>query len=206
MTSRSSRVHRAALGFRVKSGTAIAVLLTGPSGAPTVVEHLDVSLADPKSPASRQPYHAALRLPPSEETRIVAPLAQLVERCAARTIADLLARHREAGYDIVGAAVVVGSTIDPATIHNAHIRAHAADGRLFREAVDRALRDNGVAGTSLVEKVIYEEGSRVLRRSREALKRDLAALDRAGAGPWRSDHKVAALGAWIALVLASAKA
>jgi hypothetical protein len=52
----------AALGFRVRSGRATAVLLVrapGP-GAPTVADRREVSLSDPTLPPTRQPYHAVL--------------------------------------------------------------------------------------------------------------------------------------------------
>ena len=46
-----------ALGFRVKSGFAIAVMLRGPAGAPTVIARRIVELSDPDVVETRQPYH-----------------------------------------------------------------------------------------------------------------------------------------------------
>jgi hypothetical protein len=45
------------LGFRVKSGHAIAVALRGPGSAPAVLARLVVELSDPAVPAIRQLYH-----------------------------------------------------------------------------------------------------------------------------------------------------
>jgi len=46
-----------ALGFRVKSGYAIAVALRGPAASPSVVARTIVELSDPEVAETRQPYH-----------------------------------------------------------------------------------------------------------------------------------------------------
>ena len=46
-----------ALGFRVKSGFAIAVALRGPASSPSIVARRRVELSDPAAPETRQPYH-----------------------------------------------------------------------------------------------------------------------------------------------------
>ena len=46
-----------ALGFRVKSGYAIAVALHGPSSAPGALARFVVELSDPDDANTRQPYH-----------------------------------------------------------------------------------------------------------------------------------------------------
>jgi hypothetical protein len=50
----------AALGFRVKSGWAAAVLLTGPTRSPQLCDLQMIDLSDPRLPETRQPYHAAM--------------------------------------------------------------------------------------------------------------------------------------------------
>src|SRR5438046_3000435 len=51
---------QAAVGFRVKSGWATAVLLVGPARAPRVADRRVIELSDPAVPTSRQPYHAVM--------------------------------------------------------------------------------------------------------------------------------------------------
>src|SRR5207237_1207812 len=51
---------QAAVGFRVKSGWATAVLLVGPARAPRVADRRASELSDPAAPTSRQPYDAVL--------------------------------------------------------------------------------------------------------------------------------------------------
>ena len=47
-----------ALGFRVKSGHAIAVALRGPVQSPVPLARVSVALSDPSIQATKQPYHA----------------------------------------------------------------------------------------------------------------------------------------------------
>src|SRR6266478_8654261 len=50
----------AALGFRVKSGWAAAVLLTDSAHLPQLCDVQRIDLSDPRFPETRQPYHAAM--------------------------------------------------------------------------------------------------------------------------------------------------
>ena len=189
----------AALGFRVKSGWATAVLLSGPIDAPTVVERSQLVLSDPGVPHSRQPYHAATGVAQTD-VAVLAQLIEVVHRCARRSVADLLDRHRT-GQRIIGAGIVVGSDLAPDGIANPHIRAHASEGRLFRTALERGLRDSSVPCTVVVERALYVTAAPRLRASEASLKQAVTALGRGRFAGWRRDDKVAALAAW--LVLAS---
>jgi hypothetical protein len=89
--------------------------------------------------------------------------------------------------------------VNPASIANEHIRAHAAEGRLFREVIERAARAAGLKTIVLVDKRLGEDASKALRKPAQQLKADVAALGKSIPGPWRSEQKAAALGAWMAL-------
>jgi hypothetical protein len=187
-----------ALGFRVKSGWAAAVVLGGPPSAPTILEARRVELSDPDTPATVQPYHAGVGEAQTNE-RTVARLIRLIERCAERSITELLERHRGSGERVVGAGVVGTSATDPASIANPHIRAHALEGRLFRTVVDEALTRCGVKTRFMLEQGLQAEAGRALKKPPAALKGELTAMGRLVGGPWRSDQKSAALAAWLVL-------
>ncbi len=189
----------AAVGFRVKSGWAMAVLLVGPPAAPKVVDRRTVQLSDPSVPDSSQPYHAGLELPKVEGGREVARLVKLVERFGSRSIDELLSHYRDAGYRVLGGGLVVGSNVDPATIKNDHIRAHAEEGRLFRLVIEDVAKRHGLAHLVTVEKQLYAVASRALGRPERKLKEDVNALGRTLEGRWRAEEKAAALAAWMAL-------
>jgi len=188
-----------AVGFRVKSGWAVVVLLAGPSGAPRALNRRVVDLSDESVPESKQPYHAAMgRL--EEDGIKIRQRTKVVQRVAARSLAVLLDEFRAAGYVVDKAGLVVGSQIDPRTISNPHIRAHALEGQLFREVLEDELKTRGVSCSVVVERDAYNRAAEVLKRSEADLKRVLSGLGRQLDGPWRAEEKLAALVAWMALV------
>src|SRR5438477_2081852 len=72
----------AALGFRVKSGWAVAVLLTRLGDAPQLADVNRVELSDPRLPETRQPYHATMgKL--ETDSRVVSRRERVV-RCIAQ--------------------------------------------------------------------------------------------------------------------------
>src|SRR2546430_10331640 len=128
--SNEVKPQTAALGFHVKSGWAAAVLLTGPVRSPQLCYVLRINLSDPRLAETRQPYHAAMGKLETDTRRINRRL-RVVRRITQKSIATLLAGYQQ-NFKIRRAALVVGSKIDPRSIANAHIRAHALEGQLFR--------------------------------------------------------------------------
>src|SRR5437764_2455778 len=187
-----------ALGFRVKSGHAIAVALRGPVQSPVPLARVSVALSDPSIQATKQPYHAGFGTAREDRTE-VARLVAIVERCARHSIAALLTDDRLASSSCHGAALVVGSVIDPEQVGNPHIRAHAHEGRLFRTVLEDALRANHVRCSVFVEKALAGEAAKHLKRPAADVKRVVGGFARALGGPWRSEEKAAATAAWIAL-------
>jgi hypothetical protein len=187
--------------MRLRSGWAAAVLLAGPSEEPRLLAHQAVELTDPAFPECRQPYHHGnfkLETDPEEIARRI----RIVERTTRRAVSKLLAGYRRQGWEASTAALVVGSLAEPAAIANAHIRAHALEGALFRSAVAAALAAAGLPSSVSVERRLYAEAAAALGRWEDELRRDLAALGR-GTSPWRADEKLASLAAWKAISLES---
>jgi len=189
---------RAAIGFRVKSGWATAVLLAGPTHSPRVVDHRVIHLSDPAVPESRQPYHAGMGTLDEDDAKIK-PRIKVVQRITNGSVAALLDDYRNLGCKLRGAALVVGSLIEPSSIKNPHIRAHALEGQLFRTVLDDALRLFGLPCSVVVERNAYSEATTVLKRSEDKLKRAVSDLGRGVSGRWRADEKLAALAAWMTL-------
>lgn len=187
-----------ALGFRVKSGRAIAVALSGTTAKPGIVLRCEVELCDRRTEATRQPYHDGFGTAQADRNEI-ARLTKIIERCARASIGALLDAHGIAGESCRRAALVVGSVIDPAAVGNPHIRAHANEGRLFRIVVERALAEHGVESTTIVEKQLAAQAARALKRTDAGIRRMVAAFGRAVGGPWRADEKAAATAAWMSL-------
>ena len=191
-------MDEAALGFRVKSGWAMAVLVSA-SSPPRVIDRRRVDLSDPAVPDSAQPFHAGLDLPRAAAAKAVARLVKCVERSSQRAIAELIKHYQAKGFRIVGAGIIVGSTVDPQTIPNDHIRAHAAEGRLFRVVIENALKLSRVKFSVTREKDSINEGKEMLGSSEERLKTELAKMGKAVEGSWRAEEKAATLAALMAL-------
>lgn len=194
----TSTATTAALGFRVKSGWATALLVTGSVAAPRVAARGVVDLSDPAIPRTRQPYHAAMGTLQTDEARIKR-LREVITRSARDSVRNLLEEFADFSCPIRAAGLVVGSTIDPAKVMNPHIRAHALEGQLFRTVLEGALRSCDIPCLVIVERTLYSGAAQSLLRTEADLKRAVAHLGRELHGPWRADEKAAALAGWLAL-------
>jgi hypothetical protein len=157
-----------------------------------------VDLSDPRLPETRQPYHAALgKL--ETDAKNIKRRTDTVQGVTNQSITKLLADYRRKGYAITRASVVVGSQLDPATIANPHIRAHALEGQFFRSTLEKALNGHGIRTAVLLERDAYGKAATQLKKSSVDVQRAIQSLGRFTGGPWRAEQKFAALGAWVAL-------
>lgn len=190
----------ASIGFRVKTGRAIAVVLRGPASSPSVWKRQELILADLKRPEMWQPYHEVLDLPWEEAQAAVQKTAQAIQATAARSIQRLVEEIRAAGLEVHGAALVSGSAQDPGRISNPHIRAHAAEGKLFREAVETGAKACGLASRAFSENEVYAKAASELNDSEVAVKQRVSQFAGKQVKPWRTEEKMAAAAAWMVLV------
>lgn len=196
--SKQVKAETAAPGFRIKSGWAAVVLLTGPIGSPALRDNRMIDLSDPRVSETRQPYHATFGQLETDAKK-AARRTGIVHRITAQSITDLLSDYRGKGYSITGASLVIGSQLDPASIANPHIRAHALEGQLFRSAVEEALNAHGIRTLILLERDAYARATAQLKKSSDDMRQTIQDLGRSTEGSWRAEQKVAALGAWLAL-------
>lgn len=188
----------AALGFRVKSGWAAAVLLTGSARSPQLCDVERIDLSDPQLPETRQPYHAAMgKL--ETDPRKIDQRVRVVRRMTEKSIAKLLAGYRQQNFIIKRAVLVVGSQIDPRSVANAHIRAHAFEGKLFRSVLEQSLHGHGIRTEVLLEREAYGQAAVELKQSHENLRRVIQNFRQDTKAPWRAEQKLAAVAAWVAL-------
>jgi len=182
-----------AVGLRVKSGYAIAVVLAGTRAAPQPIARRVVELSDPAAVETRQPYHSGM-FKTEEDRREIARRVRIVQRWTERSISSLVDDTGSAR-----AALVVGSLIDPDRVANPHIRAHASEGRLFRTVLLDALRARDVRCDVIVDKELGSRAAADLDRQATMIARTVAAFGKTLGGPWRADEKAAATAAWLAL-------
>jgi len=188
----------AGIGLRVKTGRATAVVLQGSAKAPKLVEVLALDLTDARVPASRQPYHAGLELPEGENAPMVRQACDAVHEASAQALRALLDRVRDLRLEPRGVALVVTSDSEPERMRSAHVRAHALEGRLFRDALEAAAAQCGLGCIALIERESCERAAPLLGLSPAELRRVVVGLG-AGRRPWAAEEKAAALAAWVAL-------
>jgi hypothetical protein len=180
-------------GFRVKSGYAIAVIVDGTAAEPRAIARATIALSDPDIPGTRQPHHDGRGVEMADR-REIARRTKIIERCAKQSVTALLADR-----PLDRAALVVGSVIDPESVGNPHIRAHAYEGQLFRTVLERTLRARGVGCDVIVEKQLGAQAASTLGRSDAQIKKVMTAFGQTLGSPWRADEKAAATAAWTIL-------
>jgi hypothetical protein len=174
-------------------------VLGGTASAPHVLEHRSLELWDPDVPDSRQPYHAGLGLAAPVAEPIVKRACDAARAVGIVALRELVAHVRAAGHEPRGVGLVVGSGTDPSKISNPHVRAHASEGRLFRELLEAAAAACELPCLVLVERDAYDTAAAPLHRRADALQRAVGELGRGVPGPWRAEETTAALAAWVAL-------
>ena len=193
-----TKPRAAALGLRVKSGWAAAVLLTGTARSPQLCDVRRIELSDPQHPETRQPYHAAMgKL--ERDARRINQRVEIVRDIARQSIATLLAGYRQQNFRIRRAALVVGSQIDPDSIANPHIRAHTFEGHLFRCVLEEFLRAHRIRTKIVIERHAYARAVEELKQTNQNVRRMIQNLGRETETPWRAEQKLAAVAAWLAL-------
>ena len=193
-----AKARPVALGFRVHTGWATAVALRG-ADEPQILLRRRLELWDPEKPESKAPYHAALELAEDEGEAVVRRASQAAigfTTLAVQALADEIAAG---GEKLCGLGVVVASDPDLGAICNAHIRAHAAEGVLYRQALETGAAACAVPSLVVLERALYEKAGAALGRTEAELRAAASALGKQVGRPWRVEEKSAALAAWMAL-------
>jgi|SRR5882724_8746052 len=187
------------IGLRAKTARAIAVVLGGTTEAPLVLTKLEIPLADPKIPATAQPYHEVMDLPWEQSQKAVRKSARAIEAVAQKALARLIKELRATGMKVSGVGIVGAKDRDLARIGNYHIRAHAAEGVLFRRVLDLAADASGLKRRTFSDRELDQIAATELGAQNDVVKRKLNDLRHAVAPPWRADEKQAATAAWLVL-------
>ncbi|MGO8971074.1 MAG: hypothetical protein ACLQDQ_16060 [Myxococcaceae bacterium] len=191
----------AALGFRVHTGWAAAVVLAGPAFAPRVVERRRFTLVDNKDHDSVFVYHAAAALDAAAAEQLVSAAREIAKAHAMRELAQLLSDLKASGYtvSVVGLPRGSGRPLPPLSdILRSHTVIHTAEGELFRLALAEACGRQGISITGVVSKELLQHAAQVQGLPWQSLKTRLDELGRSVGPPWAVDQKQAALAALVA--------
>ena len=195
-------MHNVAVGFRVHSGWAAAVVLCGPPDAPVVVDRRKIQLVETFSYTFRQPYHTAEKMPLPDGAKFIRGVQTGAERLASSALRSVQAEIAEGDFKLAcGALLLASGRALPGLeqILASHALIHTADGELFRDSLRAGCARCDLPVHAIREKELFGTASKALGIQEAVLKRRVAALGKAIGPPWSQDEKFAALAAWLTL-------
>ncbi len=198
-----------ALGFRAHSGWAVLVAISEPVTAPAVVMRRTIATADSKIAGSKQPFHAAEKLPFTQAEKHINLCTESSRRLAREAVQCVVRELHDNGHQVIACGALLASNrqLPPLeSILASHALIHAAEGELFRKVIIEAAEHCNVRVVGFKEKELLARCQAELA-PRRALDKHLAQLGRVVGPPWRQDEKLATRAAWLALAtVAKAKA
>jgi hypothetical protein len=184
------------IGFLAHTGWTAAVALAGPVDSPRVAARRRLDLWEG---ADAHAYHRAAEVDPGSARELIARAVELSHRKAADALQKLLA---ELGTG-AGGAVIVGKIgrvpPDVAAVLRSHPLVHAAEGELFRGALQAACAAAGVRAQIVPPRELAARTAAAVRLPLADLSRRIAELGRSVGSPWGRDQKDCAAAAWLAL-------
>ncbi len=195
-------MQTAALGFRVHSGWAAAVVVCGTLDAPVVVDRKKIQLVKTFSYTFRQPYHTAEKMERPDAVKFIRGVRSDAKRMAVSSLRSLQRELGEGEFKIVRGALLLASGRPLPGLEQilaSHALIHTADGELFRDSLRAACVVCNLPLDGIREKELFATASKVLGIQAAALKRRIAALGKSLGPPWSQDEKFAALAAWLTL-------
>ena len=173
-------MKRATIGIKSKTGRATAVAIAAPL---EFICREELTLCDE---ATKQPYHAVMELPWSESVVAVKPAIATIEKIAARELRRLIEKVESRGYEVACVGVVGPADRKLERIGNPHIRAHAAEGVLFRAVLEKAAKANRIESRAFAD-----PAEAVTAKEKKAID----AMKKIAGTPWRAEEKSAAMAA-----------
>ena len=195
-------MQSSAVGFRVHSGWAAVVVVSGPAERPVVVDRRRIELVKIFTYTFRQPYHTAEKMPRKDAVKFIRGVQSEAKRLALTSLRSLQKDLAEADFKIVrGALLMASGRALPSLelILASHALIHTADGELFRDSLRAACAVCNLPLERIREKELFAAASKALCVQPAVLQRRVAVLGKALGPPWSQDEKFAALAAWFTL-------
>ncbi|MDP9360974.1 MAG: hypothetical protein M3P29_05925 [Acidobacteriota bacterium] len=191
---------KVAFGMKAHSGWAALVVIGKHDGDFAVVDRRRIELVE--NEWAKQPYHAAEDMEPAAARDVVERGIEAAQRIAVREMQAAVGRERERKNEVTACAVLVANPMPDWSVEQilaVHFRMHKAEGVLFRDALVRATKANGLKLVAIQEKLLMEHAERALGSPVSGLVKKVLTLGKSAGPPWGKDQKDAALAAMIAL-------
>jgi hypothetical protein len=184
------------------SGWAALVVLGRADAGLRVLARSRAELTDPRSPESRQPYHAVEPLAVEEAARRLDGYLAVAENMACAAVQAATADLAGRGYRLTAVGVLESSGAKGrslASILASHALIHTADGDHFRQAIVAAAQRTGLDVSRVRARDLEAQAEARLRRPVARLRAAVNELGLQVGPPWGADQKMAALLAWLLL-------
>jgi hypothetical protein len=142
---------RVAFGLKARTGRAVLVAVAGDVREPQFLERSQIQLLPDGAWA---PYHAAEGLDPADARESVRRSIACAHSLAASGICEAARRFAEAGHELCGCAVLVGTGMPSWSTDetlSVHVRMHKVEGELFRDVLVAGARACGLELTTLAD-------------------------------------------------------
>src|SRR5882672_7993354 len=193
---------RVALGWKLHTGWAVLVAVTGHPSDIQVLFRRRVELLPPDSSITRFVYHQASELPPRQAKELVDRGMKASQESARLVVNDAVEELRSRGDGVSVCGVLCGSPAPPqdlAAILRAHPLIHAAEGALFQNAIVWASEGHGLKVVLSREREIWARAAAAWDITEPGVRKNVDALRKALGAPWGADHKNATAIALLAL-------
>jgi hypothetical protein len=211
LSIRASKASQACLGFRAQRGGAVVVGVTVERGEPRVVLSTFLPTAEEGDRLAFEPYHVAAKMPRGRDGGASAAARAAVEEARKRQVAlatkglkAIVAKLAGEGHSSVDGALLVNRAgwMTDLLAYSLAFADHppVAEGLQVRESLRRAFDKAKLKVSEIDEKTLTSLASEVRHLSPAALDARLKALGAAAGRPWRKEHKLACLAAWMSCV------
>ena len=199
-----AQANIACVGLRAKTGRAVVVVLAGSFKSPQPIIRSELVLATAGKPSLFQPYHEVMDLPWDRAVQAARKAEHALDAIASAALGVLIADLETQRLTIRGVGIVGAPERNLAAIGSPHIRAHAAEGVLYRKVLEAGAKANNVPYLAFPERQIEDIAVSRLGLSSGILRGHLAEFGQQLGRPWRADEKASAMAAWLALYTANA--
>jgi len=196
----------AALGFKLHTGWAVVVAITGaPGKVPARLEVLlrrRIELLPPGDSVPRFVYHQAAELASTQATELIERAEAAAQKTASAAVKDLIDHLRAPGVAVKSAGIAGGSKPVPqdlAAVLRSHPLIHTAEAALFQRAIASACTGSALAIVSVREREVWSNAASAWSLKEAGLRQQVEGLRKSVGAPWGSDQKTATAFALLAL-------
>jgi len=193
---------RAALGFKLHTGWAALVAVSGHPGKIQLLLRRRIELLPPDSSIPRFVYHEASELPRAQAAELVKRAAKASASAAKLAVNEVLSELASRGVQVEICGVLSSFRSAPgdlSTILRSHPLIHTAEGALFQNALVSACESCKLLVVLAREREVWASAAAALGVPEPRLRKEVDDLRKTFGSPWTADHKAATAIALLAL-------